>query len=188
MGSAKPALEHWIVRSRGDLALFRDDVDRDAFVDLLAARLPRAGLSCAAWALLTHHVELLVVLPAEAPPDHSGPVIQGFVVDYARDFNRRHGRSGYVFAEPTEEEDALRVFDVVADGAPLITPCDVFLLAGTPASKNTLLVGTMRALRERHDLTVTDGRLDVEFTITTGVDSILSAISLETKAPAPTAG
>jgi putative transposase len=101
MRHPEPELEHWILRARGDTELFRTDADRQAFVELLGALLPRAGLSCAAWVLLTHHVELLVVRPAGEPPGDAAPVMQALVVGYARDFNRRHTRSGYVFAEQT---------------------------------------------------------------------------------------
>ena len=57
---APGALHHVMARGIERCAIFSDDVDRNDFVDRLAAAANARHLGVYAWALLTNHVHLLV--------------------------------------------------------------------------------------------------------------------------------
>jgi putative transposase len=75
--------------------LFRDDVDRALFVELLA----RAGITfrwaCHAYCLMTTHYHLLIESSRPAL-SHGMHRLNGL---YAQNFNARHGRRGHLFEE-----------------------------------------------------------------------------------------
>lgn len=90
---APGTLHHVMVRGIEGRALFRDDVDRAAFVDRLAVLAAISGLAVYAWALLPNHAHVLLrtgTLPLSR-------VMRRLLTGYAGTFNRRHRRRGHVF-------------------------------------------------------------------------------------------
>ncbi len=95
-----PRLEHpgalWHVSARGAgrAEVFADDADRSAFVALLSRTSSAFGWRLHAWALASRSYELLVETPeptlSRGMRDLNGVTTQRF--------NRRHGRSGPLFA------------------------------------------------------------------------------------------
>jgi len=90
---APGALHHIIGRGIDRGLIFRDDVDRDRFVERLAALLSETHAACYAWALLPNHFHLLVrtgVVPVAG-------LMRRLLTGYAIVFNRRHRRWGHLF-------------------------------------------------------------------------------------------
>jgi REP-associated tyrosine transposase len=86
-------VHHLIVRGIEGRRIFRDDKDRNAFVDRLGLLLLETKTSCFAWALLPNHVHLLVrsgVIPLAG-------LMRRLLTGYAVTYNRRHGRHGVLF-------------------------------------------------------------------------------------------
>ncbi len=73
--------------------IFRDDLDREAFVKRLGAVLEETQTPCYAWALVPNHFHLLLV--SGAKPVRKA--MQSLLVRYAGYFNRRHRRAGHLF-------------------------------------------------------------------------------------------
>jgi hypothetical protein len=65
---APGALHHVVCRGIERQPIFRDDTDRENFVDRLGAVLTAAGTACHAWALLPNHVQLLLQTAAVPLP------------------------------------------------------------------------------------------------------------------------
>ena len=88
------ALWHVSVRGAGRAEVFVDDADRTAFLALLARTSSTYGWRLHAWALASRSYELLVETPeptlSRGMRDLNGVTTQRF--------NRRHGRSGPLFA------------------------------------------------------------------------------------------
>jgi len=53
---APGAVHHIIIRGIEEHSIFRDDVDRNWFVDKLSATLKDTGTACYAWVLMRNHV------------------------------------------------------------------------------------------------------------------------------------
>jgi REP element-mobilizing transposase RayT len=83
------------VTSRGNArgTVFRDDLDRVAFLELLALVVDRFGWICHAYCLMGNHYHLLVQTPQ---PNLSSGMRQLNGV-YAQRFNRRQRRVGHLF-------------------------------------------------------------------------------------------
>ena len=78
---------------RGPAAYFRDDVDHITWTRLFVRTLDRFGWTCIAVELSTHWHALVDV------PDESLPRGMHFLNStYAKAFNGRHDRVGYLFA------------------------------------------------------------------------------------------
>lgn len=90
---ASGALHHLICRGIERRSIFRDDIDRAAFLTRLAELLTATGTPCYAWALLPNHVHLL--LRTGAVP--LATLMRRLLTGYAGTFNRRHRRHGYLF-------------------------------------------------------------------------------------------
>jgi len=90
---APDTLHHVMVRGIERTALFRDDVDRDAFMTRLAALADAGALTVFAWALLPNHAHLLVRTGSRPLPRSMRSLLTG----YAGAFNRRHKRVGHLF-------------------------------------------------------------------------------------------
>lgn len=90
---APGAVHHVTARGIEQRALFRDDWDRLAYLEYLARALRGSGAIVLAWSLMTNHVHLLIRTGAR-PLDR---LMQILGTNYARYFNRRHRRQGYVF-------------------------------------------------------------------------------------------
>ncbi len=90
---APGALHHVIARGIERRAIFRDDRDRDMFLERLGKNLVESRTPCYAWALLRNHFHLL--LRTGATPIST--VLRRVLTGYAFDFNRRHRRQGHLF-------------------------------------------------------------------------------------------
>ncbi len=86
-------LQHVIVRGIEKRDIFRDDRDREEFLDRLSALLKETQTQCYAWSLLPNHFHLLVK-PTRSP---LALLMRRLLTGYAIHFNRRHGRSGHLF-------------------------------------------------------------------------------------------
>jgi REP element-mobilizing transposase RayT len=86
-------MHHIIVRGIERNKIFRDDTDRNSFLDRLAAILTESTTQCLAWALIPNHFHLL--LRTGSHPISA--VMRRLLTGYAIFFNRRHHRSGHLF-------------------------------------------------------------------------------------------
>ena len=90
---APGALHHVIVRGIEKRDIFRDDHDRNSFLERLGAILDESGTRCYAWALLPNHCHLLF----ETGLSPIATVMRRLLTGYAVTFNRRHRRHGHLF-------------------------------------------------------------------------------------------
>jgi putative transposase len=90
---APGALHHIIVRGIERRKIFRDNKDKDNFVERLDDILKQTSTPCYAWSLLSNHVHLLL-----RTGDHPiATVMRRLLTGYAVTFNHRHGRHGQLF-------------------------------------------------------------------------------------------
>lgn len=90
---APGALHHVIIRGIEGKAIFKDDTDRDDFLDRVETIFVDATTPCYAWALMTNHVHLLI-RTANIP---LATLMRRLLTGYAVAFNRRHRRHGQLF-------------------------------------------------------------------------------------------
>ncbi|MDY6952342.1 MAG: transposase [Thermodesulfobacteriota bacterium] len=90
---APGALHHIIARGIDRCEIFRDNADRNNFLDRLGGIVSETTTSCYAWALIPNHFHLL--LRTGAVP--VATVMRRLLTGYAVSHNRRHRRSGHVF-------------------------------------------------------------------------------------------
>ncbi len=90
---APGALHHVIVRGIERGEIFRDDQDRDRFVDRMGSILSKTSTSCYGWVLLPNHVHLLL-RTGRVP---IATVMRRLLTGYAVTYNRRHRRHGHLF-------------------------------------------------------------------------------------------
>ncbi|MDF1590869.1 MAG: transposase [Desulfobacterales bacterium] len=90
---AAGALHHIICRGIEKTDIFRDDIDRNNFVDRLGQILSETNTPCFAWALLPNHFHLLL-RTGETP---TSIIMRRLLTGYAVSFNRRHQRHGHLF-------------------------------------------------------------------------------------------
>ena len=89
---ASGALHHIVVRGIERAKIFRDDADRDDFLDRLGDLLNETRTPCYAWALIpNHHLLLRTGLSPLAT------VMRRLLTGYAVSFNRRDRRHGHLF-------------------------------------------------------------------------------------------
>jgi REP element-mobilizing transposase RayT len=83
------------ITSRGNArqAIFRDDVDREAFLAIVSSAVKRFGWEIYAYCLMGNHYHLLFVTPL-ANLSRGMMHLNGL---YTQRFNRRHARVGHVF-------------------------------------------------------------------------------------------
>lgn len=84
---------HIIIRGIERKAIFRDNKDRNNFLDRLGNILNQTSTPCYAWSLLTNHVHLLLrtgLVPIAT-------VMRRLLTGYEQQFNRRHRRHGQLF-------------------------------------------------------------------------------------------
>ena len=87
---------HYVVQTgHNGLAVFADDADRSAFLTMLRDAARAAEVTVHAYALLDNAVHLLAV-PARG--DALGRLMQSLGRQYVAAYNRRHGRSGSLWA------------------------------------------------------------------------------------------
>ncbi len=90
---AAGALHHIICRGIERRKIFRDNDDRQVFIERLGRVLKESRSVCYAWALIPNHFHLLLRtgdMPIKT-------VMQRLLSGYAGDFNRRHRRVGQIF-------------------------------------------------------------------------------------------
>jgi len=87
------ALHHVMVRGIERGAVFRNDEDRNHFLERLGGILQDTKTFCYAWALIPNHFHLL--LRTGSVPIST--VMRRLLTGYALWYNRRHRRSGHVF-------------------------------------------------------------------------------------------
>jgi len=90
---APGALHHIICRGIEQTEIFRDDADRDNFVERLGQVLSETDTPCYAWALIPNHFHLLLKT-GNVPIAN---VMRKLLTGYAVTFNRRHRRAGHLF-------------------------------------------------------------------------------------------
>lgn len=83
------------VTARGDRRepIVEDDIDRQAWVDLLGETCLRLNWRVHAWCLMSNHYHLLL----EVPEGNLSPGMRHLNGVWSQQFNRRHGRVGHVF-------------------------------------------------------------------------------------------
>jgi len=90
---APGVLQHVMARGIERRKIFKDDKDRQSFLDRLAIILEKTQTQCYAWALIPNHFHLL--LRTGATPLSN--VMRRLMTGYAVTFNRRHKRAGHLF-------------------------------------------------------------------------------------------
>ena len=90
---AAGALHHIIVRGIEQCQIFRDDRDRDQFIQRLSDILTDTGTPCYAWALITNHLHVL----RKTALTPIATIMRRLLTRYAVYFNRRHRRHGHLF-------------------------------------------------------------------------------------------
>jgi len=90
---APGALHHIIIRGIERRKIFRDDTDRNNFLDRLGNILTESSTCCYAWALLSNHAHFLL-RTGTAP---IATVMRRLLTGHAVTFNRRHHRHGQLF-------------------------------------------------------------------------------------------
>ncbi len=90
---APGALHHIIARGIARKEIFRDDTDRDNFLDRLRVILKETKTVCYAWALIPNHFHLLL-RTGSAP---IATAMRRLLTGYAVSHNRRHRRYGHLF-------------------------------------------------------------------------------------------
>ena len=90
---APDALHHVICRGIERRRIFRDDADRNRFVELLARVLEATSTRRYAWSLMPNHFHLLLKT-GEVP---LATILRRLLTAYAGSFNRRYRRHGHLF-------------------------------------------------------------------------------------------
>ena len=90
---APDVLNHVIIRGIERREIFRDNKDKDNFLDRLEALLPETQTTCYAWALLSNHAHFLF-RTGDIP---LSTLMRRLLTGYAVSFNRRHKRHGQLF-------------------------------------------------------------------------------------------
>jgi len=87
------AFHHIMIRGIERKQIFKDDKDRDSFVERLSRVIKETSTSCYAWSLLSNHVHLL--LRTGSYPIST--VMRRLLTGHAVTFNRRYKRHGQLF-------------------------------------------------------------------------------------------
>ncbi len=90
---APGALHHIIARGIELSKIFRDDIDRESFLERLGDLALQTQTTCYAWALIPNHFHLL--LKTGSVP--IATLMRRLLTGHAAGFNSRHRRSGHVF-------------------------------------------------------------------------------------------
>src|SRR4030042_314908 len=103
---APGALHHLMIRGIDRTLIFRNDEDRESFLDRLGAILMGSSTPCYAWSLLSNHGHFLF-RTGKIP---IARVMRKLLTGYAVTFNRRYRRHGHLFQNRYKsilcEEDA----------------------------------------------------------------------------------
>lgn len=90
---APGSLHHIICRGIERRKIFRNDTDKDDFIERLSKALTETQTPCYAWALLSNHFHLLLRTGNVPIATIMRKVLTGYVVK----FNRRYRRNGHLF-------------------------------------------------------------------------------------------
>jgi putative transposase len=90
---APGVLHHIIIRGIERGKIFRNDQDKDNFIDRLASILPATQTACYGWALMSNHAHFLF----RSGTDGISNVMQRLLTGYAIWFNRKYQRHGQLF-------------------------------------------------------------------------------------------
>jgi REP element-mobilizing transposase RayT len=90
---APGALQHVIIRGIERRAIFKDDADRNNFLDRFSTIVRESQTDCYAWVLMTNHVHMLLKTGLTPISRVMGRLLTGYAVS----FNRRHRRHGQLF-------------------------------------------------------------------------------------------
>jgi len=90
---APGALHHIIARGINRRRIFKDDTDRDNFLDRLGNILSETQTACFAWALIPNHFHLLL----RTGTTSISTVMRRLLTGYAVSYNYRHRRHGHLF-------------------------------------------------------------------------------------------
>jgi len=88
--------QHIIIRGIERKAIYKDDSDRDNFLDRLSALVSESKTGCYGWAIMTNHVPLLLKTGL-SPVATVMRSAEGGLTGYAVSVNRRHRRHGHLF-------------------------------------------------------------------------------------------
>ena len=87
------AIYHITSRGNARQPIYKDDKDRETFLELLGSVVSRYGWICHAYCLMGNHYHLLF----ETPDGNLSQGMRQLNGIYTQHFNRRHGRVGHVF-------------------------------------------------------------------------------------------
>jgi len=87
------ALHHIMVRGINKTVVFRDDEDKDRFLQHLGENVTAAQASVYAWVLMDNHVHILF----KSGKEGISAVMRKLLTWYAQYHNRRHHRTGHLF-------------------------------------------------------------------------------------------
>ena len=90
---APGVLHHIIIRGIERLAIFKDEYDRENFVERLSTLVPETQSICYAWVLMSNHAHFLL----RSGPGGVSHLMRRLLTGYAVSFNRRHRRHGQLF-------------------------------------------------------------------------------------------
>ena len=86
------AIYHVTMRGNERQAIFRDDVDRERFLERLDGRVQEYGIRLYLFVLMTNHVHLVL----ETPERNLSRFMHSLATGYTVSHNRRHRRSGHL--------------------------------------------------------------------------------------------
>ena len=87
------ALHHIMVRGINKSSIFKDDQDKNLFLERLGQNVIDGKCSVYAWVIMENHVHLLF----KSGPQGISVAMRKFFTGYAQYFNRRHHRTGHLF-------------------------------------------------------------------------------------------
>jgi putative transposase len=87
------AVYHVLARGNERREIFRDDRDREKYLERLRHYRERFGFRLLAFCLMSNHVHLVI----ETGPTRLSRIMLGLQGSYTQWFNRRHRRSGHLF-------------------------------------------------------------------------------------------
>jgi len=90
---APGVLHHIMIRGIERRKIFKDNLDKDNFLDRLETLLPKTRITCYAWVLLSNHGHFLF-RTGDIP---ISTLMRRLLTGYAVSFNRRHKRHGQLF-------------------------------------------------------------------------------------------
>lgn len=89
------AITHVMARGIDGKNIFIDDEDREAFLSRLTILVRVCGYRCFAWCLMDNHYHLLF----RTNENHPGRLMRPLNGGYARWFNKKYSRRGYLFQD-----------------------------------------------------------------------------------------